>query len=79
MDGIPWIDALPLPPWAAMLIVSVYVTAVIGFGGFVFARAGRSPIWALALLVPVANVAVIWWIAYCRWPRLTGPAPPRRS
>jgi hypothetical protein len=38
-------------------------------------RTGYSEWWALLALVPVANLAALWWFAYARWPRLAAVRP----
>ena len=40
--------------------------------GVVLVRTGRSPLWALAFLLPYAGVVVLWVLAYVRWPRQAG-------
>lgn len=59
-----------LEPWLAHLIIGVVLAITMGCGGMVAARAGRSPLWVLLLLVPFVNVALLWAFAYSRWPRL---------
>jgi hypothetical protein len=34
----------------------------------VLQRAGFSPWWALIGLVPLANLVMLWWFAFNRWP-----------
>lgn len=59
---------LGLEPWLGYSIIAVLLTYVLSAGGWVLARAGRNPLWVLALLVPWVNIAGIWWFAYARWP-----------
>ncbi|CAK0745612.1 hypothetical protein CCP2SC5_1350007 [Azospirillaceae bacterium] len=61
---------LHLPPWQGHLIVGVVLSYAICMAGWVTARAGRSPLWAMALLVPYVNVLALWCFAYCRWPAM---------
>lgn len=66
---------LGLPPAIGYAIVGVLLTYSISLGGWVLARAGRSPMWVLLLLIPYVNVLAVWYFAYSRWPRI--PTPPR--
>lgn len=59
---------LGLEPWLGYSIIAVLLTYVLSAGGWVLARAGRNPLWVLALLVPWVNIAAIWLFAYARWP-----------
>lgn len=71
-----------LEPWQFYLIISLVMTYTMVAGGWVLAKAGRSPLWVLFLLIPYVNVLAIWVFAYMRWPFVdradagTG-APPR--
>ncbi len=31
-------------------------------------RAGMNPMWALVCLVPIAGIALLWVVAFRRWP-----------
>ena len=57
-----------LEPWQFYLIISIVMTYTMVAGGWVLAKAGRSPLWVLFLLVPYVNVVAIWIFAYMRWP-----------
>jgi hypothetical protein len=59
---------LGLEPWLGYLIIAVCLTYLLVMGGWALARAGRSPLWVLLLLVPWVNLAAIWVFAYIRWP-----------
>ena len=59
---------LHLPPWLGYFLLGLLLTYMIGTAGWIIARSGRSPLWALLLLVPWVNVVAIWLFAYCRWP-----------
>ncbi|MEQ8966118.1 MAG: hypothetical protein RID91_09855 [Azospirillaceae bacterium] len=60
------------PSWITLLFVGVTLTATMGFGAFALARAGRSPLWVLLLLVPYVGALAVWVAAYARWPRVDG-------
>ncbi len=77
-----WIDALG-PLWGN-LVMAVYLTTTIALGGFVVAKTGRSPVWALLMLVPTVNLVALFAFAFIPWPRehlsaaeLRGDRPPR--
>ena len=44
----------------------------------ILGRAGHSRWWAVPMMVPGLNLALIWLFAYARWPRLDQrlPIPP---
>jgi len=58
-----------LPEWLAWLVVALAVTWTMVAYGFLIARTGRGPLWALGVLLPFVGVVVLWWLAYGRWPR----------
>ena len=51
-----------------LLIGSVVTTYMLIAGGWVLAKAGRSPLWILLLLFPSLNVLAVWTFAFIRWP-----------
>ncbi len=61
-----------LPPWVGALILSLILTYAIVLGGWTLAKAGRSPLWVLLLLLPYVNVVAVWAFAYARWPFVDG-------
>lgn len=62
--------------WFTNLSAGLYIVGYIVLAGWALARAGRSPLWSLLLLVPPAAVVGIWVFAYARWPRLDGARSP---
>lgn len=58
---------LSVPPALGYSIMGLLLTILIGTAGFACARLRISPLWALLLLVPYANVIVIWILAYSGW------------
>lgn len=67
---------LHLPGWLALLLIGLYAAAKIGFGGYVCARSGHSPLWALVLAVPGIEIIAIWVFAFIAWPKVDAGAPP---
>jgi hypothetical protein len=56
------------PPWIGYTIVGLLLFYALGMAGFILARLGIKPLWALTLLVPWVNVAALWWLALGKWP-----------
>ena len=69
-----------MPTWAAYLLIGFLAMTLVSCAGFVLARLGIKPLWALLLLVPVLQVALWWVVAYRAWPRekLSGKPPESR-
>lgn len=65
---------LGLEPWLGYLIIAGILTYTLSIGGWVLAKAGRSPLWILLLLVPYLNVVAFWAFAFARWPAVDGAA-----
>lgn len=51
-----------------LLIGSIVTMYMLIAGGWVLAKAGRSPLWILLLLFPYLNVLAVWVFAFIRWP-----------
>nr|WP_255636406.1 hypothetical protein [Azospirillum sp. 412522] len=51
-----------------LLIGSIVTMYMLIAGGWVLAKAGRSPLWILLLLFPYLNVLAVWAFAFIRWP-----------
>ena len=80
VEAAPWLEGLlHLPQWVALLIIGIYVMLKVGLAGFVLARTGRSPLWALVLIVPVLEILGIWALAYAPWPRYERARDPGRT
>lgn len=58
-----------MPMWAANLMLGLLLAGLLSASGFVLARLGRSPLWALLLLVPMVQIIAYWVFAYKPWPR----------
>jgi hypothetical protein len=64
----PLVALMHLPPWLGNLIVGLQLALKMGFGGWILARTGRSPLWIFLLLVPVVDLVALWVYAYGVWP-----------
>jgi hypothetical protein len=75
--GLPFPLGLPLlmllPTWLGYLIMGMLILLLLALAGFVLARLGFKPLWSLLLIVPFAQVVVVWALALCRWPRAQPP------
>ncbi len=58
----------------SLLVGAIVTTYTLIAGGWVLAKAGRSPLWILLLLFPYLNVVAVWVFAYMRWPFVDRPA-----
>ena len=66
-----------VPVWGQYLLQGICLCAVLVFGAIVAGRTGRSPYWALLLIVPLPflSVILVWAFAHTRWPRMDGAKP----
>ncbi|PWC55113.1 hypothetical protein [Azospirillum sp. TSO22-1] len=68
----PWQAILTLDLWWANLIIAILLMLKMVFGGWMLAKAGRSPLWVLVLLINGADIVALWVFAYVRWPFVDG-------
>jgi len=52
------------------LVLPVYVAFCLWLGVRILRKAGLDGWWVLVLLIPIANIAMIWVFAFIRWPTL---------
>ncbi|NDE90729.1 MAG: hypothetical protein EB059_06275 [Alphaproteobacteria bacterium] len=57
-----------LNQYFSMTVVGLMIAAALAIAGFVLARMGYKPLWALLLIVPTANVIALWVLALVRFP-----------
>lgn len=57
-----------MPLWVEYLIKGILAFALLAFAGVALTKANKSPYLALFLLVPFVQVAVIWYVAFSKWP-----------
>lgn len=82
---LPVLDRLYMPqawllaqsPYVSMTLIGLLFTLVLSLAGFVLARLGYKPLWALLLIVPTFNIVVLWALALLPFPRERGGTSPR--
>lgn len=65
--GMDLLQALPMT--LGYLLLGFIVVGLVSAGGFVLARLGIKPLWALLLVVPVVQIVALWGFATRKWPR----------
>jgi energy-coupling factor transporter transmembrane protein EcfT len=73
---IPILDALYKPqamfltlsPYISMTIVGLMIATALTLAGFILARLGYKPLWAIALIIPTLGVIAIWVLAFVKFP-----------
>lgn len=64
---------LAQPPFVGMTIIGLLLCAALVATGLAIVKLPgarrRSPLWALALLVPGLPVILLWVLAYKQWPQ----------
>lgn len=55
-------------------LLPVFVIFCLWLGYRILEKAGFDGRWTLVLLVPVANIIMIWVFAFSHWPKLRGNA-----
>ena len=60
---------MALPHTLGYVVLGLLVTGFISASGFVLARLGIKPLWALLLPVPYVQIVALWVFACQRWPR----------
>lgn len=58
-----------LAQWQEFLLRGILIFCLMAFSGIALSRAGRSPYWAVFVVVPYFIVALYWLFAFCRWPK----------
>jgi hypothetical protein len=64
----PWAAIMSTDPWTSNLVMAILLMLKLVFGGWLLAKGGRSPLWALVLLINGADILALWIYAYIRWP-----------
>lgn len=60
------------------LIIILVLAVYIWFGVRILRKAGLSGYWAITLIIPFVNIAMIWAFAFARWPAVDDAVPPPR-
>lgn len=53
-------------------ILALYLLGIIAASAVILVKAGRSPAWALGLLVPIVQIVIVCLFAVVRWPFVDG-------
>ena len=53
--------------WQAIVVLG-YVLVLVLPTWRILARLGRPGWLGLLAVIPIANLALLWWVAYSRWP-----------
>jgi len=61
-----------MPATLGYLVLGIIVLGLVSAAGFVLARVGIKPLWAVLSVVPFLQVIAIWVFAYKSWPRKPG-------
>ena len=70
---------LALPEILTLLVVATLSSALIAVpAAFLCRRIGFSPWLGLAAIVPVANLALLWYVAFAAWPAERGSQASQR-
>ena len=57
-----------LPDWARFTLAGISIFMLMAATSVIAARAGRSPYWAILIVIPYAPVLLAWLFAFSRWP-----------
>jgi len=63
---------LAFSPSLRLLLIGCMLAAMLALSGFVLARLGYRPLWALLLLVPTVGIVAVWVLAYRAFPAQKG-------
>jgi len=59
-----------MPLWLEYLLKGITIFGMLVFSGIVATKAGRNPYYALFLLIPFLQIAVVWAFAFLPWPKV---------
>lgn len=59
-----------LPEWLRFLLAGVTMFFLMAFSAIALTRAGRSPYWAIFVVIPYFMIVMVWLFAFCRWPKI---------
>ena len=55
----------------------IYAAVIVPPLWMILPRAGLNPYWSLVALIPLGLPALLWYLAFVRWPGDGGAEPPR--
>jgi len=64
----PFSILLHLPPALGYTLLGLYLGAKVLLAAWVAARAGRSPLWGLTMIIPGMELIAVWIFAITPWP-----------
>jgi predicted PurR-regulated permease PerM len=60
-----------------MAFIAIFIAAIYVWLGFrVLQKAGIPGFWALTVVIPLINIAMVWVFAFSRWPAVDQAPPP---
>lgn len=70
-------DFAGLPFWVQYLTRGLLITLLIVSSAVAVSRAGRTPYWALLMIVPYGAVIALWLFAFASWTKEAEKAAPK--
>ncbi len=64
-------DGMPMWPFGPLMMLVIAVLVIVPFW-LIFAKAGFSGWLSLLMVVPVANIVMLYVLAFSAWPSLRG-------
>lgn len=58
-----------LPLWGQYLLQGLIIFSAIAAAAVVLSRAGRSPYYALLIIIPYVQIIALWIFAFTLWPK----------
>lgn len=56
-------------PYISMTFIGFVLAAALALSGFVLARMGHKPLWAILVIVPTVQIIALWVLALTKFPR----------
>ncbi len=57
----------------ASITIFITIFLPVWAGSKVAKKTGFSPAWSIALVIPLANLVIIWVFAFVEWPKVQRP------
>lgn len=58
-----------LPATMGYFVLGLVVLGLVSAVGFILARVGIKPLWAVLAIVPLLQIIAVWLFAHMSWPR----------